>query len=124
MKTVYYETILDNLKYMISDDCALTQFDFVNDIETCINIVEIIQELDSVGITPEDIKEYKKFEDELVEKGFTFNSLLEAREKQIPFKTIEIEGYERLCKCGHMMLPDEYTHYCPYCGQKLDWENE
>ena len=29
-----------------------------------------------------------KFEDECIQKGFTFDSLLKAREKEIPFKPV------------------------------------
>ena len=43
------------------------------------------------GIEPEVLEAYVWFEDELVKKGFTVKSVLEAREKQKPKKPKEYE---------------------------------
>ena len=107
--------------------------------EACIiacRALETISELEKRGITVDTINEYKIFEDECVRKGFTFESLLEAREKQTPKKTyiqqddrnndcIECPscdsfiGYEYDCRDEHYQI-----NYCPYCGQALDWSEE
>ena len=76
-------------------------------------------------ITPENMEEYMKFEDECVKCGFTLKSLLEAREKQIPYKLSRkklVWGVGK-CKCGVEFL-DRQTGFCGNCGQKLDWEDE
>ena len=92
-------------------------------IEIAIKALETMQELKKRNITMVDLENYMQFEDECVKKGFTFTSLLEAREKQIPKKVIKLgqnEYYDYKCpSCG---LPDKdcmNKSYCN-CGQKLD----
>lgn len=93
--------------------------------EECQKSVEICKSMIERNITPENMEEYMKFEDECVKNGFTFNSLLEAREKQIPYKPSQqklVWGIGK-CKCGVEFL-DRKTGFCGNCGQKLDWEDE
>lgn len=102
------------------------------------NSEELTQELNKRNITIETIEEYIKFEDECVEKGFTFKSLLEAREKQIAKKVIipstDLGRYYHQescpnCKkefsvriCGYKFKDViGKTNYCHNCGQKIDW---
>lgn len=47
--------------------------------------------------------------------------IIEALEKQIPYKPDLYRGFEGKCKCGVVFL-DRLTKYCGNCGQKLDWE--
>lgn len=93
--------------------------------EECQKSVEICKSMTERNITPENMEEYMKFEDECVKNGFTFNSLLEAREKQIPYKPSQqklVWGIGK-CKCGVEFL-DRKTGFCGNCGQKLDWSDE
>ena len=88
------------------------------------NSEELVQELNKRNITLKTIEEYIKFEDECVEKGFTFKSLLEAREKQIAKKVIVrdigVDTYEcPSCENIYLSCGGIYK-YCPNCGQKLD----
>lgn len=53
-----------------------------------VQALETVQEMKKRNITIEHIEEYMQFEDECVKNGFTFKSLLEAREKQTPKKPI------------------------------------
>lgn len=70
-----------------------------------IEALETIKKLSDRKMTVEVLENYMQFEDECVKKGFTFKSVIEAREKQIAKKpTYEGDGYD----------------YCPSCGQKLD----
>lgn len=102
------------------------------------NSEELVQELNKRNITLKTIEEYIKFEDECVEKGFTFKSLLEAREKQIAKKVIipstDLGRYYHQescpnCKkefsvriCGYKFKDViGKTNYCHNCGQKIDW---
>ena len=70
-------------------------------------------------MTAEDIKNYAQFEDECVKKNFTFESLLEAREKQIAKKPIDRCVFKECPNCGEIEI--QYCNHCPRCGQKLDW---
>ena len=84
------------------------------------------------GITVDTINEYKIFEDECVRKGFTFESLLEAREKQTPKKPdVYSDGYadgyevwEEHCPNCVYDFDGDNPSYCPRCGQKIDWSEE
>ena len=75
-----------------------------------------------------------KFEDELVRNNFTFNSVLEAREKQVAKKPKVLindkdvkvgcvtfrKGVKTYkCVCGYWITLSQ--KYCNECGQKLDW---
>ena len=93
--------------------------------EECKKSVSVCRAMIERNITPENMEEYMKFEDECVKNGFTFNSLLEAREKQIPYKPSQqklVWGIGK-CKCGVEFL-DSKTNYCGNCGQRLDWSDE
>ena len=83
--------------------------------------LETVQNMKERGITQETILEYARFEDECVKKGFTFKSLLKAREKQIPQKPARQKdknfGYHEKCPvCGSFGI----VKYCCECGQKID----
>lgn len=94
--------------------------------------LETIIELEKRKFTIEDLQEYMKFEDELVNKNFTFRSVIEAREKQIPKNPyIWGDGYYNgelifdmydcpNCEKSYEIEFDKYD-YCPSCGQKIDW---
>ena len=100
--------------------------------EECRKSVEICKSMIERNITPENMEEYMKFEDECVKRGFTFDSLLEAREKQTA-KKIEIFNGQASCpNCKHLFggmdtiknLIAWDMSYCKMCGQKLDWSEE
>lgn len=77
--------------------------------ELAIQALETIKKLSDRKMTTEVLENYMQFEDECVKKGFTFKSVIEAREKQIAKKpTYEGDGYD----------------YCPSCGQKLDLDRD
>ena len=61
---------------------------FEDAINLAIQALETMQELKKRNLTIADLENYMQFEDECVKKGFSFSSLLEAREKQIPKKPI------------------------------------
>ncbi len=112
------------------EECA--KYEEIGTPEECQKSVEICKSMIKRNITPENMEEYMKFEDECVKDGFTFNSLLEAREKQTA-KKIEIFNGQASCpncKClfGGMdvikkLITWDMPH-CKNCGQKLDWSDE
>lgn len=105
--------------------------------ELAIQALEIIKKLSDRKMTAEVLENYMQFEDECVKKGFTFKSVIEAREKQIPKKPIMKQYFENLeeeylcCPtCGEILtdrIPsDNKTFYfhCMNCGQKFDWSDD
>ena len=51
-----------------------------------------------------------------------YAALINAIQKQIPYKPKDYSGYPGQCKCGVVFL-DKSTKYCGNCGQRLDWRN-
>lgn len=99
-----------------------------------ISALETIKELSDRKMTAEVLENYMQFEDECVKKGFTFKSVIEAREKQIPKKPIMKRYFEDLeeeylcCPtCGEILtdrIPANnktFYFHCMNCGQKFDW---
>ena len=104
-------------------------------LDMAVEALETMQQMKERNITQETILEYAKFEDECVKKGFTFKSLLEAREKQIPKKpSLEGDGYADghlvydtwICPCCEKKYEVDYEEYdyCPECGQAIDWSED
>ena len=113
------------------------QYRAIGTVEECRAAVEIIRYMIQEGIEPEVLEAYVWFEDELVKKGFTVKSVLEAREKQKPKKPKEYgDKYYGCPTCGNVILHkwEKYPTklmdkknglpYCLNCGQKLDWSDE
>ena len=108
------------------------QYRAIGNLEECRKSVEICKAMLERNITTENMEEYMKFEDECVKRGFTFDSLLEAREKQTA-KKIEIFNGQASCpNCkrlfGEMDIIKNLRAWnmpnCKDCGQKLDWSDE
>lgn len=98
-------------------------------LETAKKYKELESELSKRNLTVDHIREYIQFEDECVEMGFTFDSLLEARGKQIKKKPVVEENemfhtkYYRCPICGgNIRIHKLLLKYCRTCGQKIDWE--
>lgn len=103
--------------------------------EECRKSVEICKSMIERNITPEDMEEYLKFEDECISEGFALKSLLEAGEKQKAKRPdYEGDGYSDghlvydtwICPCCGKHYEVDYDDYdfCPACGQHIDWSNE
>lgn len=105
--------------------------------ELAIQALETIKKLSDRNMTTEVLENYMQFEDECVKKGFTFKSVIEAREKQIAKKPIMKRYFkdleeEYLCcpTCGEILtdrIPANnktFYFHCMNCGQKFDWGDE
>lgn len=93
--------------------------------ELAIKALETIKKLSDRNLTTEVLENYMQFEDERVKKGFTFKSVIEAREKQIAKKPDFTEDKEfALCPCCNGKGLSNKQKYCDNCGQKLDWSDE
>lgn len=97
--------------------------------EECRKSLEICKAMVERNITPDDMENYMKFEDECIKQGFTLDSILKSREKQTA-KKIEIFNGQASCpNCKHFFgemnvirsLIAWNMPYCKHCGQKLDW---
>ena len=98
-------------------------------LETAKKYKELESELSKRNLTVDHIREYIQFEDECVEMGFTFDSLLEARGKQIKKKPVVEENemfhtkYYRCPICGgNIRIHKLLLKYCRTCGQCIDWK--
>ena len=100
-----------------------------------ISALETIKKLSDRNMTTEVLENYMQFEDECVKKGFTFKSVIEAREKQIAKKPIPID-YEKYIGvidnarflrgaywCPNCKRVVKSGSFCNDCGQKLDWSD-
>ena len=93
--------------------------------ELAIQALETIKKLSDRNMTTEVLENYMQFEDECVKKGFTFKSVIEAREKQIAKKPDFTEDKEfALCPCCNGKGLSNNQKYCDDCGQKIDWSDE
>lgn len=88
--------------------------------EMAINALKRQQELKELGFTDDVIQDYKTFEDECVEKGFSFHSLITAREKMTAKSVVDRCMFKECPTCGNVEIED--CKCCPECGQKLLWE--
>lgn len=90
-------------------------------LETVQKYKDLESELSKRNLTIDHIREYMEFEDECVEQGFTFKSLLEAREKQSGKKPILKGSVKRIVAIdykngkGEMKPTDVELWRCPYC---------
>ena len=127
----------------VIDECVA--YEAIGTPEECRKSVDICKAMAERRISLENMENYMKFEDECVKRGFTFNSLLKAREKQIAKRAMHQGCYDKngewhewngingkpyeLCPSCKVNLCCETSldikpKYCKNCGQKLDWRNE
>ena len=118
------------------NDCKFTEDDYKAN-EMAIQALETIKKLSDRNMTTKVLDNYMQFEDECVKKGFTFKSVVEAREKQIAKKPIfDYNLSDTLskfhCECGNVikvshdvgiMDNNNAPNYCSKCGCGLDWSD-
>lgn len=102
---------IDSLEFLIDEDCADTQYDYIEEIKCAIKALTELQQYRAIG-TPEECRT--------------------AREKQIPKKVVKNGKRSYKCPCcgesaktetGDSFI-DYRLDYCDGCGQKLDWSDE
>lgn len=132
-----YAAVLKEAKSMGCNEIRALYNIPLENMELIVQALETIKKLSDRKMATEVLENYMQFEDECVKKGFTFESVIEAREKQIPRKPIMKRYFvdleeEYLCcpTCGDILtdrIPiDNKTFYfhCMNCGQKFDWSDE
>lgn len=90
-------------------------------LETVQKYKDLESELSKRNLTTDHIRKYIQFEDECVKQGFTFDSLLEAREKQNGKNPI-LYMYEKGCMAidyadghGEIKQTESNNWRCPKC---------
>ncbi len=129
-----YTAVLKEAKSMGCNEIRALYNIPLENMELIVQALETIKKLSDRNMTTEVLENYMQFEDECIKKGFTFKSVIEAREKQIARKPIMKRYFkdleeEYLCcpTCGEILtdrIPaDNKTFYfhCMNCGQKFDW---
>lgn len=110
---------------------GVQQYRAIGTQEECRKSLEICKSMIERNITPENMEEYMKFEDECVKRGFTFNSLLEAREKHEAMEPIRMDKctcpscgtHNEVWKKRRNTLPSDIV-YCWHCGQAVEIKRE
>lgn len=102
--------------------------------ELAIQALETIKKLSERKMTTEVLENYMQFEDECVKKGFTFKSVIEAREEQIakkPYHISQVDDNDNAnVECPACHATTDYAvnvikrGHCWKCGQLLDWSDE
>jgi len=96
--------------------------------ELAIQALETVKKLSDRNMTAEVLENYMRFEDECVKKGFTFKSVIEARDKQIAKKPITYPTTNRadcpICLNTVRGIDKPFGNYCSNCGQRLDFKEE
>ncbi len=122
------------------------QYRQIGTVSTCRNAVEICKAMIERGINPDNIAEYIKFEDNLMQRGYDLKRLLEMMEKNKQYRQIgtveecrtamekqtakkpDYEGdglYDTwICPCCGQYYEVDFDSYdyCPNCGQKIRLE--
>lgn len=116
--------LLSKLKHVYSHNAKLVLDVENDDIGLIIDAVETKGELNKRKLTPELLERYMKFEDECIRKGYTFESLLKARDKQETGVTSHSE--RDIVECCIKLMGDMYTEfidYLDYMDVKFDKED-
>lgn len=95
--------------------------------EECRKSLEICKAMVERNITPDDMENYMKFEDECIKQGFTLVGLLKAGEKQEAMEPIRMDKctcpscgtHNEVWKKRRNTLPSDIV-YCWHCGQAVE----
>ena len=99
--------------------------------EECRKSLEICKAMVERNITPDDMENYMKFEDECIKQGFTLVGLLKAGEKQEAMEPIRMDKctcpscgtHNEVWKKRRNTLPSDIV-YCWHCGQAVEIKRE
>lgn len=95
--------------------------------EECRKSLEICKAMVECNITPDDMENYMKFEDECIKQGFTLVGLLKAGEKHEVMEPIRMDKctcpscgtHNEVWKKRRNTLPSDIV-YCWHCGQAVE----
>ena len=109
----------------------LEQYRAIGTPEECRKSLEICKAMVERNITPDDMENYMKFEDECIKQGFTLVGLLKAREKHEAMEPIRMDKctcpscgtHNEVWKKRRNTLPSDIV-YCWHCGQAVEIKRE
>lgn len=103
----------------------------IGTVEKCRVAVELMKQLNDRKMTTEVLENYMQFEDECVKMGYSFKSILEARERMKPKKPFQPFGTHsyKCSNCWKFVAHEvddncdlgSLAEWCPYCGSRIDW---
>lgn len=76
----------------------------ITKIDECYAAVALLKEYEDTGLTPQEIMELKE------------------RDTEYFAKTSIFDHESVVCKCGNDIEKDSGFEFCPWCGQRLKWE--
>lgn len=98
---------MEDLEMAVQALEEVQQYRAIGTPEECRKSLEICKAMVERNITPDDMENYMKFEDECIKQGFTLDSILKSREKQTA-KKIEIFNGQASCpNCKHFFWRNE-----------------
>lgn len=114
----------DTILTMIEE---LEQYRAIGTPEECRKSLEICKAMVERNITPDDMENYMKFEDECIKQGFTLVGLLKAGEKHEVMEPIRMDKctcpscgtHNEVWKKRRNTLPSDIV-YCWHCGQAVE----
>nr|DAQ61848.1 MAG TPA: DNA-directed RNA polymerase [Caudoviricetes sp.] len=114
----------DTILAMIQE---LEQYRAIGTPEECRKSLEICKAMVERNITPDDMENYMKFEDECIKQGFTLVGLLKAGEKHEAMEPIRMDKctcpscgtHNEVWKKRRNTLPSGIV-YCWHCGQAVE----
>lgn len=114
----------DTILAMIQE---LEQYRAIGTPEECRKSLEICKAMVERNITPDDMENYMKFEDECIKQGFTLVGLLKAGEKHEAMEPIRMDKctcpscgtHNEVWKKRRNTLPSDIV-YCWHCGQAVE----
>ena len=103
------------------------QYRAIGTVEECQEALEICKAMIERNITPDDMENYMKFEDECIKQGFTLVGLLKAGEKHEAMEPIRMDKctcpscgtHNEVWKKRRNTLPRDIV-YCWHCGQAVE----
>lgn len=103
------------------------QYRVIGTPEECRKSVEICKAMIERNITPDDMENYMKFEDECIKQGFTLVGLLKAGKKHEAMEPIRMDKctcpscgtHNEVWKKRRNILPSDIV-YCWHCGQAVE----
>lgn len=114
----------DTILTMIEE---LEQYRAIGTPKECRKSLEICKAMVERNITPDDMENYMKFEDECIKQGFTLVGLLKAGEKHEAMEPIRMDKctcpscgtHNEVWKRRRNTLPSDIV-YCWHCGQAVE----